>query len=121
MERDFCIAGMFMPRKPGSLDPSYLQMSLFLPAQYDYIPDDVPRLSDDNTQKAIPERSKDHTIPDDVKVLGYAPDEECDDDEDDRDQSMEWVLPDSARPEPTNHEGEKAAARKGRGASSSEG
>ena len=89
MERDFSIAGMFMPGKRGSLDPAYLEMSLFLRAQYDNIPDDVPRLSDDDTKKAIPERFRDQTMLDDVKVLAYVPDEDPDDDEDDRDQSVE--------------------------------
>ena len=106
---------MFTPRKRGSIDPAYLEMSLFLRAQYGYIPDDVTRLSDDDTKKAIPERLMDQTMLNHVKVLDYVPDEESDGDEDDRDQSVEWVLPD-----PTSHEGEGAAAGNGKGASSRE-
>ena len=55
MERDFCIPDMFMPRKRGSLDPAYFEMSLFLRVEYNYIPDDVPRLSDDDTKKGYSE------------------------------------------------------------------
>ena len=86
-----------------------------------YIPDDVPRLSDDDTKKAITERYRDQTMLDDVKVLVYVPDEESDGDEDDRDQSLEWALPDPVRPDPTSHEAERAAAENGEGASSREG
>ena len=107
-----------MARKRSSLDPAYLDISPVLRAQYDYLPDDVPRLSDDDTQKDITERFRDQTILDDVKVLDYVPDEECDDYEDDRDQSVEWVLPDPVRPEPMSHEDEGAAAGDGGGASS---
>ena len=119
-EQDFCIADMFMPRKRGSLDPAYLDMSLFLRARYDYIPDDVPRLSDDDTKKAIPERFRDQTMLDDVNVLAYVPDEGSDGDEDGTDQCVEWVLPGPVRPEPTSHEGGGAAARNGGRASSRE-
>ena len=100
-----------MPRKRGSLDPAYLEMSLILRVQYDYIPRDVPRLSDNDTKKSIPERFMDRTMLDDVKVLDYVPNEDPDGDEDDRDQCAEWVLPGPVRPEPTSHEGEEAAAR----------
>ena len=60
-------------------------------------------------------------MPDDVKVLDYVPDKEVAGDEDNRDQSLEWVLSDPVRPEPTSHEGEGAAAENGGGASSREG
>ena len=58
---------------------------------------------------------------DGVKVLDYVPDEESDGDEDDRDQSLEWALPDPVRLEPTSHEGEGSAAENSGGASSQEG
>lgn len=58
MDRDFNIADMFMPRKRHSLDPAYLEMSIFFRAQYDYIPCDVPELSYENARGAIPERFK---------------------------------------------------------------
>ena len=36
MERDLCTTDLFMPRKRGSLDPAYLEIHLFLRAQYEY-------------------------------------------------------------------------------------
>ena len=53
-----------------------------------------------------------------VKVLDYVPDEESNGGEDDRDQSLECVLPGPVRPEPTSREGEGAVAENGGGASS---
>ncbi|CAM9121357.1 unnamed protein product, partial [Laminaria digitata] len=99
MERDFCIADMFVPRKRGSLDPAFLEMSLFLRAQYEYIPDDVPRLSEEDATESIPERFRDRTMVDDVNVLDFVSEEESDD-ADAGEQGVEWVLPDPVLPEP---------------------
>ena len=115
-ERGFSITDMFMPRKRAR--PRLLEMSLVLRAQYYYIPDEVPPLSDDDSKKATPERLRGQTMLDYVKVLDYVPDEESDGDEDDGEQSLEWVLPGPVRPEPTSREGEGAAAENGGGASS---
>lgn len=71
IERDFCLADWFMPRKRGSLDPAYLEMLLFLRAQYDYIRNDVPTLSDEAAKAAIPDRLRDQTKLDEVKVLTF--------------------------------------------------
>lgn len=95
MERDFCIADFFMPRKRGSLDPGFLEMSLFLRAQFDHIPNDVPILSADAARDAIPNRFRDQTQLDDVRVLDVVVEEESIDDDEDVDLS--WVLPEKTR------------------------
>lgn len=94
MERDFCAADMFMPRKSGSLDPAYLEMSLFLRAQYDDVLCDVRKLSDEDARGAIPERFRDQTMLDEVQVLDFVA-EETDDHESEEDAD-EWVLPGTA-------------------------
>lgn len=95
MERDFCIADFFMPRKRGSLDLGFLEMSLFLRAQFDHIPNDVPILSADAARDAIPNRIRDQTQLNDVRVLDVVVEEESSDDDEDVD--LAWVLSDKTR------------------------
>jgi hypothetical protein len=94
IERDFCIADWFMPRKRGSLDPAFLEMCLFLRAQYDYIRSDVPTLSDEQAKAAIPNRLRDQAMLDEVNVLTFEAEEVSEDESDDLDDV--WVLPNPA-------------------------
>ena len=95
MERDFSIADMFMPRKRASVDPAYFEMSLFLRAQYDFIPDDVPKFANEAEQTAaIPNRLRDEKLLEAVRVLDVDV-EETSDDPDDNDEL--WSLKDPAR------------------------
>ena len=64
-----------MPRKRGSLDPAFLEMCLFLRAQYDYIRSDVPTLSDEQAKAAIPNRLRDQAMLDEVNVLTFEAEE----------------------------------------------
>lgn len=82
MERDFCIADYVMPRKRGSLDPAYLEMELFLRAQFDFIPNDVPQLTDEEATAAIPERFRNREMLEEVRVMDVDPDD-SDESEDD--------------------------------------
>lgn len=92
MERDFCIADYFLPRKRGSLDPGNLEMCLYLRAQYDRIPLDIPKLSDEASQAAIPERFKDPALLQQVEVLDYVVDDQPAEDVDP--EGSDWVIPD---------------------------
>lgn len=90
IERDFCIADWFMPRKRGSLDPAFLEMLLYLRAQFEYVGNDVPALSETQAKAAIPNRLRDQTALDDVKVLSFEPEEVSDDESEDLDAP--WVV-----------------------------
>lgn len=92
MERDFCSADWFMPHKRGSLDPAYLEMSLFLRAQFDYIPNDAPRLTEEQSEAAVPSRLRDQTMLDDVQVLDVVPGEKDTSDGEGDEDDAEWVL-----------------------------
>ena len=59
MERDFCTADMFIPRKRGGLDPANVEMALYLRGQFDHISKDVLKLSDEEAANAISNRFKD--------------------------------------------------------------
>jgi len=59
LERDFGEAGKLVNRQRGSLDPSFVEMVMFLRGAYDLIPDDVPALSPAQRAEAIPARLKD--------------------------------------------------------------
>lgn len=85
VERDFCIADMFQPRKHGGLDPANLEMSLYPRGQLSSIPLDIPKLTDEQAAKAIPDRLTDPAKLAEVKVLDFLPEstEDADDDEED--------------------------------------
>ena len=83
-----------MPRKRGSLDPAFLEMCLFLRAQYDYIRSDIPTLSDEQAKAAIPNRLRDQAMLDEVNVLTFGAEEVSEDESDDLDDV--WVLPNPA-------------------------
>ena len=92
MERDFCIADFFMPRKRGSLDPARLEMCLFLRAQYDSIQPDIPQLADDAVQNALQGRFKDPALLHEVQDMDYAEEQHSDEDDDTVDPA--WVAAD---------------------------
>ncbi|CAN0020461.1 unnamed protein product [Ectocarpus sp. 12 AP-2014] len=95
MERNFSIADMFMPRKRASVDPAYFEMSLFLRAQYDFIPDGVHKFADEAEQTAaIPNRLRDEKLLEAVRVLDVDDEESSDAPDDDDGQ---WALRDPAR------------------------
>lgn len=73
VERDFCVADMFVPCKRGGLDPANLEMSLYLRGQMDSIPLDIPKLSDAEAANAIPDRLTDPAKLAEVKVLDFLP------------------------------------------------
>lgn len=77
-------------------------MSLLLRAQYEYIPDDVLRLSNEDAKEAIPERFRDQMMLDDAPVLYFVSEEEFDDENAGK-NGVEWVLQDPVLQEPTNH------------------
>ena len=89
MERDFCIADMFLARKHGSLDLAVLEIFLCLRAQYEYIPDDARWLSDVDAKTINPERLRTRQMLDECQDIGLVPDEESEA-EDVRDQSVQW-------------------------------
>lgn len=91
IERDFCIADWFMPRKRGSLDPAFLEMCLYLRAQFERISNDVPALSPAQAEAAVPNRLRDQSKLDDVKVLSFETAESSEDESEDVDAP--WVLP----------------------------
>lgn len=97
MERDFCIADWFLPRKRGSMDPAMLEMCLFLRAQYGYIPNDVSKFKDKKEEDAaIPKRLSDEQMLKDVEQLDFVPESSlCDDIEGGNDGGLagEWMLP----------------------------
>lgn len=78
MERDFCIADMYVPRKRGGLDPANLEMALYLRGQLHHVPQDIPKLSDDEAAKAIPDRFTDLKMQQEVQVLDYGVDDDRD-------------------------------------------
>lgn len=71
LERDFCVAEMFQSRKRGGMDPSNLEMVLYLRGQFDNIPDDVPQLTEEQAAEAVPRRFKDRKMVEEVEVLNY--------------------------------------------------
>ena len=89
IERDFCIADWFMPRKRGSLDPAFLEMLLYLRAQFDYISNDVPSLTEQEAKVAVPNRLRDQAKLDEVNVLTFEAEEESADESEDL--GAEWV------------------------------
>lgn len=91
IERDFCIADWFMPRKRGSLDPAYLEMCLFLRAQFGFISNDVPAMSAAEAKAAVPTRLRDQAKLDEVNVLSFEAEKESDVVVEDNDTP--WVLP----------------------------
>lgn len=102
MERDFCIADFFLPRKRGSLDPAYLEMCLYLHAQFDSIPADVPKLADDAVENALPERFKNPALLHEVQVMDYVEKPRSDEDDDTEDPAWVAVAPQS---DGSGHEG----------------
>ncbi|CAN0467400.1 unnamed protein product, partial [Laminaria digitata] len=56
LERDFCVAGQVVSRQRGSLDPAFVELLLFLRAGIDYIPREIPKLTDRQAAAAIPDR-----------------------------------------------------------------
>eukprot|EP00752_Nemacystus_decipiens_P008160 g7299.t1 len=87
VERDFCMADMFLPRKRGSLDPAYLEMALYLRGQIGSIPLDIPKLSEDAIEDAIPDRLTDPEKLQEVNVLDFSPDPA----EDIGEEDLSWV------------------------------
>ena len=67
-------------------------MFLFLQAQYDSIPPDIPQLADDAVQNALPERFMDPALLREVQVLDYAEEQHSDGDDDTVDPA--WVAAD---------------------------
>ncbi|CAN0309533.1 unnamed protein product, partial [Ectocarpus sp. 6 AP-2014] len=76
MERDFCIADMFMPRKRASLDPAYLEMQLYLRAHYDHIPMDIPKAERRCRGSRHPNRFTDPLAVKDVRILDFLEEED---------------------------------------------
>lgn len=69
-QRDFCEAEKLVSRQQrGPLDPAYAEMVLFLHGVYDYIPNDIPALSDEQAREAVPHRLKDPTMRRDLAEL----------------------------------------------------
>ena len=89
MERDFCITDKYVPRKRGGFDHANLEMALYLRGQRHHIPQDSPKLSDEEAVKAIQDRYTDLTMRQEVQVLDYGleDDRNSDDDED----GLSWV------------------------------
>ncbi|CAM9846961.1 unnamed protein product, partial [Laminaria digitata] len=56
LERDLCVADQVVSRQRGSLDPAFVEMLLFLRAGIDYIPREIPKLTDEQAAAAIPDR-----------------------------------------------------------------
>lgn len=84
MERDFCVADMFQPRKRGGIDPANLEMALYLRGQFDNIPADIPQLSDEQASEAVPRRFTDRKMLEEVEVLNFSlePERDMGDEED---------------------------------------
>ena len=83
------MADWFMPRKRGSLDPAFLEMLLYLRAQFDYISNDVPSLTEQEAKVAVPNRLRDQAKLDEVNVLTFEAEEESADESEDL--GAEWV------------------------------
>lgn len=71
---------------------------MFQSAVHDYLPCDVPKLSDEDARGAIPDRFKGQTLPAEVQVLDFVAEEETDDHESDEDAD-EWEVPGTGRAE----------------------
>lgn len=56
LERDFGEAGKLVNRQRSSISPEYVEMLMFLRGALDAIPDDVPALSQEQADAAIPTR-----------------------------------------------------------------
>lgn len=78
IERDFSVADMFQPRKRGSVDPANLEMTLFLRGQFENIPADVPELTEEQAEKAVPRRFTDRKMLEEVEVLNFKLEREID-------------------------------------------
>ena len=63
-------------------------MELFLRAQFDFIPNDVPKLIDAEAEEAIPDRFLKQDLLDEVRVLDVLADDSSDEDDDD---VLEWA------------------------------
>lgn len=92
IERDFCIADWFMPRKRGSLDPAFLEMCLYLRAQFDYISNDVRVMTGAEAKSAVPNRLRNQANLDDVRVLDFVA-EEPEEKDGSEDLAAQWLLP----------------------------
>lgn len=68
-ERDPYVTDTFVPPKRSLTDRAFSEMSLLLRAQLDLIPEDVPRLSDEELRAAIPSRLEDEKLLEEVHVL----------------------------------------------------
>lgn len=73
MERDFCIADLYQPRKRGSLGPVYLEMVTYLRGQFDNIPKDIPQMTEPELEAALPTRFTDKGMLDEVVVMDFVP------------------------------------------------
>lgn len=73
LERDFSVAGQVISRKRGSLDPANVEMLLFLRGAYDFVPKEIPELSSEEVQKAIPDRLTDPDKLSEVEGLDESP------------------------------------------------
>ena len=90
MEGDFWIAeDVFVPRKRGGQDPANLEMALYFRQQLPYIPQDIPKLSEEEAARAIPDRFKDPKMQREVQVLDYYLEHDRDGGDDEEDVS--WV------------------------------
>ena len=78
IERDFSVADMFQPRKRGSVDPANLEMTLYLRGQFENIPADVPELTEEQAEKAVPRRFTDRKMLEEVEVLNFKLEREID-------------------------------------------
>ncbi|CAM9628292.1 unnamed protein product [Ectocarpus sp. 4 AP-2014] len=69
MERDPYVTDTFVPPERSLTDRAFSEMSLLLRAQLDLIPEDVPRLFDEELRAAIPSRLEDEKLLEEVHVL----------------------------------------------------
>ncbi|CAM9153110.1 unnamed protein product, partial [Hapterophycus canaliculatus] len=56
LERDFGEAGKLVNRQRSSLSPAYVEMLMFLRGALDAVPEDVPTLTKEAADAAIPAR-----------------------------------------------------------------
>lgn len=89
VERDFCIADMFQPRKRGGLHPANLEMTLYLRGQLSSIPLDVPKLTVEEAARAIPDRLTDKAKLEEVQVVDFLPESLADADAED--EELLWA------------------------------
>lgn len=68
MEQDPHVTDKFVPLARSLTDRAFSEMSLLLRA-HDFIPEDVPTLSDEELRAAIPRRLADEKLLEDVRVL----------------------------------------------------